>query len=218
MNNIFNKNLYHFRSSDMLIIYSILYLSLIWLYNSIIFTNSYYYSTLGKQLTEERISEAIEINKRFRLLNFFLIPLIYIIKCSILSGIIYIGLILFNQDISYKDCFKIVQLAELAMILAATAKLTWFIFNKPQTIEDLQYFYPLALTQLFVPNQIPKYLIYPLQQLNVFEVLYWLLIAGGIKAFTQKTFAQSLKITALSYGVTMFVWCLVIVFIQLQFS
>jgi hypothetical protein len=71
---------------------------------------------------------------------------------------------------------------------------------------------------LFNPGKIPKYLVYPLQQFNVFEAVYWLLIAGGIRAFTQKSFAQSLKITAASYGIAMLIWCLVIVFIQLQFS
>ncbi|MDE3234952.1 MAG: hypothetical protein KGO81_03280 [Bacteroidota bacterium] len=139
-------------------------------------------------------------------------------KWVALSGILYIGLFFYNQNVAYKNCFKIMQMAELAMLLAASAKLIYFIFNTPQTIQDVQYFYPLAITQFFTLKQIASYLVYPLQQFNLFELGYWVLITSGIQTFTQKNFWQSLKITASSYGVAMFIWLLFIVFIQLQFS
>ena len=198
--------------------YGILLLSISWLTNTLIFTDSFYYSLLGNRLGEERIAQLLEINKKYKWLGYVITPVLLLLKWLILAGVVYVGLFLFNKEIAFRNCFKIVQLAELAMLFAAVAKLAWFMVYPPQTLEKVQYFYPLAITQLFNPNQIPKYLIYPLQQINVFEVFYWLFIAGGIQAFTQKTFAQSLKVTALSYGVAMAIWCLVIVFIQLQFS
>lgn len=213
-----NERVFTFRGGVLFYIYSIILIILLGVSNAYVVTEDFLNVSFHSQLSNEQIENIINVNKRYQWISYLIIPIILLLKWMILASVIYVGLFLLNKNVTYKNCFKIVQLAELVMILAATAKLAWFIVYPPKTIEDVQYFYPLALTQLFSPNQIPKYLIYPLQQLNVFEVLYWLLIAGGIKAFTQKTFAQSLKITALSYGVAMFVWCLVIVFIQLQFS
>ncbi|HEX8461729.1 MAG TPA: hypothetical protein VF623_09875, partial [Segetibacter sp.] len=87
-----------------------------------------------------------------------------------------------------------------------------------ETAQDIQFFYPLSLTQLLNLTQFPSYLIYPLQQLNLFELAYWLLIAAGIKAHTEKTFKQSLKVVTSSYGVALGIWILFVVFIQLQFT
>ncbi len=212
------KDIYEFKWWILSIIYALLFISMTLAVNHLIFTDAYYYSILGRQLDEERIAQIIEINKKYQWIGYIIMPVILLLKWLILAGVIYIGLFLFNQDIAYQNCFKIVLIADYAMILAAIAKFAWFIFFKPQTIEDIQYFYPLSITQLFNSSQIPKFLVYPLQQFNVFEVLYWLLIAEGIQTFSKKNFWYSVKIVSVSYGAAMFFWCVVIVFLQLQFS
>ena len=57
-----------------------------------------------------------------------------------------------------------------------------------------------------------------IQQLNLFEVAYWFLLAYGIKSLGNIDFKNGLKITSLSYGVGLAIWCIFIVFLQLQFS
>ena len=210
--------IYSFRILILLLLYTICFDFVLWATDSYILKDSFYYSALGNQFGFERVQSMIELNKRYQIINYLITPMFLVIKWILLSSIIYIGMFLFNENISYSNCIKIIQIAELAALFGSVTKLIWFIFEPPQTFDDIQYFQPLSITQIFRHSDIPRFLIYPLQQLNIFEILYWLLIAGGIGVFTQKSFSKSLKITASSYGIAMVLWCLVIVFIQLQFS
>ena len=82
----------------------------------------------------------------------------------------------------------------------------------------LQNYNPLGVSGFLKNDTIPKYLLYPIQQLNLFEVAYWFLLAYGIKSLGNIDFKKALKITSLSYGVGLAIWCIFIVFLQLQFS
>lgn len=88
----------------------------------------------------------------------------------------------------------------------------------PINLEDLQYFSPLCVTQLIDTDKIPKYLLYPLKLINVFEIGYWLILTYGVTVFTNIRFARSLKVVASSYGVALLIWVVFIVFVQVQYS
>lgn len=212
------KDMYAFKWWQLFIAYTFLYCCINWLTNSLIFTESYYYSALGSQLNTERIAVIIEMSRKLQWLSYLILPLLLLLKCVLIAGVIFSGLFLFDKKISFGDCYQIVMIAELSTIFAALAKFICFLIHKPETIQDIQFFYPLSLVQLFTVKQLPTYLIYPLQQFNLFEVAYWFLIAAGINAYTEKSFEQSFKIVASSYGVGLGIWVLFVVFIQLQFA
>lgn len=134
------------------------------------------------------------------------------------SAVIYVGIKLTELEISFENCFKIVLITEIISITSAIARTLNFYIYPPISIDSLQNFNPLGLSSLLKNDTIPKYLIYPIQQLNLFEVGYWLLLAYGIKSFGNIEFKKALKITSLSYGVGLAIWCIFIVFLQLQFS
>ncbi len=211
-------SIYKFKWWQLFAFYIFIYSAISWLTNSLIYTNSYYYSALGYQLSNERINQLIELSKRYQLLTYISMPLLLLLKWFLITGVIYTALFLLNKTVLLGDCFKIVIIAELALIIAGLVKLFYFIIYKPQTIHDVQYFYPLAFTQLLNTAHLPSYIIYPLQQFNLFEVAYWILITLGIKEFINQSFLKSLKITASSYGVALIIWVLCIMFIQLQTS
>jgi hypothetical protein len=186
--------------------------------NSIVLTNSFYYSALSVELTQERISEIIELNKRLQWIGYVALPVLVLLKWVIIAGVVYAGVFLFNQKILFMDCFRIIMFAELVLILVAIIKLFKFIVWPPSNMQDVQLFYPFSISNLLDVKRLPSYLLYPLQQLNMFEIAYWMLIAMGIKNFIQKPFGYSLKIVASSYGVALAVWVLAVMFIQLQFA
>lgn len=213
-----SKNIYSFKWWQMLNIYIFLYSAITYMVNSLIFTNAYYYSAYGNEFSIERIDEHIEMNNKFQWFGYAVIPVILLLKWIVIAGIIYTGFFLFNHNVSYKSCLKITIIAELALIGCALVKLISFLVHKPETMQEIQFFYPLSITQFFTPEEIPTYLVYPLQQLNLFEILYWVLITAGIQTHIQKSFLQSFKISVSSYGVALSIWVLFIVFIQLQFT
>jgi hypothetical protein len=196
---------------------SLLGIIVFWITNNLVLTDNFYYTELGSRLNVKEISRFLEVNKNIQWVGYLLIPVSLLLKWTILSGIIYIGLYYFNEEISFKDCFKIIQFSELILIVAGLIKIIW-IYYKPTSLENIQFFYPLSIITFFSVKSVPTYLVYPLQQLNLFEIGYWLLLSNGICAHIKKPLRSGLKITAFSYGIAFSIWVLFVVFIQLQFG
>ncbi|HEY0612674.1 MAG TPA: hypothetical protein VGD35_23520 [Chitinophaga sp.] len=108
--------------------------------------------------------------------------------------------------------------AELVTFLSTLVKVSYFLLNSSISPKAFQYFFPLCVTQLLDVSTIPKYFIYPLSLLNVFELAYWVVLALGVKYFSGKSWGASIKIVASTYGIVLLIWILVIVFISLQFN
>lgn len=213
-----NKELYNFKFWHLLLLIILLYAGTTYVTNTFMFTNSFYYTTLSDKLAIDRITELIFLQHKYQLWGYLFSPILLLLKLWIIAGVVFIGLYLFNQEVSYKNCLKIVVIAELVSVVAMLVRVAWLLIYKPANVADMQYFSPLSITQLFNANTLPKYLFYPIQLFNVFEVAYWLVLAYGIMAFTNFKFGKSLKTVASSYGVALLIWCVIIVFIQLQLS
>jgi len=213
-----SKNIFSFKIGYLLLVFTIFYIVITFLTNYWILTDGFYYSAFGNRLSEERIEAFIGLNKQLQWIGYIMIPFFMTLKWIILASVLYVGLFLFNQPIPFNVSVKIIIIAEFAILLAVLVKMTLFLIYMPHSIEEVQFFYPLSVLHFFSIKQVPTFLVYPLQQLNLFEVIYWILITAGIQTFTKNTFTKAIKITASSYGVAMLLWILVIAFVQLQFS
>jgi hypothetical protein len=213
-----DKQTYEFKFWHLYIVIVLLYAAIGYVANVAIYTDSFYYNLLSERMDISRITDMITMHHKYQQIGYLVLPVILLLKFWVLAGIIFIGLYLFNQKIIYKNCLKITLIAELISVVATLVRIVWLVINKPDNINDIQYFSPLSLTQLINIDNFPKYLFYPLQLFNVFEVAYWLVLAYGVMAFTNWNFKKSVKTVALSYGVGLCIWVLCVVFIQLQFS
>jgi hypothetical protein len=83
---------------------------------------------------------------------------------------------------------------------------------------DIQTFYPLSLLNLLEVKDIPQWLLYPLQVINIFEVLYWLILAYGLSLVAKERLPKMLWLVAFSYGIGLFVWVVFITFITINLS
>jgi hypothetical protein len=201
-----------------IIFLSLSYLIITWFANNVIITDAFYFTSFEKILSIDKIEELILFNKKTEWLTYILMPFISTIKYSLVSLVVFIGIKLFEVKINLRECFKIVLLAELIPLISSVTKTLYFYIYPPRSLEFIQNFNPLGITNFLKNDSIPKYLLYPLQQINLFEVGYWLLLAFGIKTLGNIDFKKALKITSLSYGVGLAIWCIFIVFLQLQFS
>jgi hypothetical protein len=189
-----------------------------WITNTFIVTNSYYYSAFGNQLAYDRIEEMILMSKKVQWIGYLITALTIIFKMYIVSGTIYGSISFSNNEISFINCLKITLLAEFSFVFANQVKIIYFILVPPLNLLDVQAFYPLSCLFFFNIQSLPSYLIYPLQQVNVFELCYWLILSTGIMLHTGLSIRKSFKIVAISYGFILIIWLLLILFIQLQFS
>lgn len=184
----------------------------------VIFTESFYYNYFYNKISYSEIENILKFKKKYDLFAFIFIPFFLFLRILTCSILIYISTYFFEINLELKKCFKIILYAESIPLITAIINTLYFYIYSPKGIEEIQNFNPLGLISLLKHDTIPKYLIYPLQQINFFEVGYWLLLAYGIKSLGNVDFKKALKITSLSYGVGLLIWCIFIVFLQLQFS
>ena len=210
--------MYKFHIWKTILIFSIFYILINYITNEVIFNDLFYYNILSNKFSLKNIEEVIQFKDKYERVSFILLPLIIIIKYTFVSIIIFIGIKLFEVKTNLRECFKIVLLAELIPLISSVTKTLYFYIYPPRSLEFIQKLNPLGITNFLKNDSIPKYLLYPLQQINLFEVGYWLLLAYGIKSLGNVDFKKALKITSLSYGVGLLIWCIFIVFLQLQFS
>jgi hypothetical protein len=210
--------IYKFKPFLLFSILVIITLLNIYLFNSLILNESFFYTSLGNQMSLKRIEDFIINTKNYRWVSFLIMPIYLVLVFYLVSLIVYTGVRFFEINIAFKNCFKIILIAETIPLISSISKTLYFYIYPPSNFVVLQNFNPLGLSSLISTDSIPKYVLYPIQQLNLFEVGYWFLLAYGIKSLGNVDFKKALKITSLSYGVGLLIWCIFIVFLQLQFS
>lgn len=109
--------------------------------------------------------------------------------------------------------------AEGVFIFMAFIKLLFLWFNRGSlSLEYLQFFTPLSLINLFSVGEIDRWYIYPLQTINLFEIVYWFVLAYLLKMEIQKTFWKSFEFVLSTYVVGLIVWVVFVVFLTLNLN
>ena len=95
----------------------------------------------------------------------------------------------------------------------------WFYFFRTDfTLDELLTFAPLSLGSIFGFEYFDRWLIYPLQVVNLFEVAYWFILAFLLAKALQITKSKAFTIVASSYGVGLTIWVAGAMFLILNIS
>lgn len=207
----YNDNWYIF----LILVFYFLVISV--LSNHLLLSNILFYDTFSEQLTIEKIDKLISFINKWKWLGYVFIPIIYLLKFSLISLVLLIGFFFIDKKVSFSLLFKAVMLAEIPFLLIPLIKLFWFLFIQTQyTFNDLQYFYPLSALQLFDIKSLQTWQIYPLQLLNMFELVYWVLLAYWLKRLLNITLTKGMEIVIGSYGTSLLLWIVFITFLSLN--
>lgn len=175
--------------------------------------------SLAEQLTNEQLLDYLKLRNNLEWAHYFVTPIILIIKLCLIAGILDIGCFFFEKEIKYKKLFNIVVKAEFIFLGVIVLKTGWFLFFMPNyTLEDLQYFYPLSLINLIDYREYKTWFIYPLQIVNLFEIVYWFLLAHLLGKSLKLSTEKSLIIIASSYGIGLLIWIIAVMFFTLNMN
>ena len=188
--------------------------------------NDLIYQSYSVKLTALQIKKIFALQEKWNWLSYTIIPILLLIKSSLISSILYIGSFFYSKaKVTFKQLFNAVVKAEFIFLGVGVLKIIWFYFFQTNyTLEDLQYFYPLSALNIVGYQGLDAWFIYPLQVLNLFELAYWLLLAYfiGKLAFTEKDKGKPMdlgfKIVASSYGSALLLWVVVVMFFTLNYS
>ena len=206
-----NSNLTYF---TLLILCTIL---LSYLSRKFLFTDSLMLDYFQGKIAKEKIVVFFENMNKYEYLNYIFLPLINLIKLTIVASFIYLGLFFMNLSIDFSKVFGVAIIAEFIFLIPLIAKLLWFVFIQPDySLPDLQHFHPFSAINFFDYNTLEKYWIYPLSKINIFEFLYWFALAYGTSKVIKKDLTEGMKVVLSSYVPASIVWMVFILFISIQ--
>jgi hypothetical protein len=175
--------------------------------SNVFLSDELYFNQFGEQMTYDQIRSFLDLQYKYQWISYLILPLIYMLKLSLLSIALLAGTIFWDIKISFKKLFQIALIAEFLFIIPSLIKLVWFLFIETDfDLLDLQTFYPLSLLNMIEAKNIPQWSLYPLQLINVFEVVYWLILAYGISLVAKERWPKMVGLVASSYGIGLFMW------------
>jgi hypothetical protein len=196
-------------------------LVIIWLSKAILINDTVFYNTYSEQLTYDRAVALFENVKSLSWISYAFLPLLLLIKFSLVSIVIYIGMVFFNfqEKIHLSSIFKVVIASEIVFVIAGLIKFLWFyLFAGNYDLNDLGFFSPLSLINLFKKSEVANMWIYPLQTINLFHFIYIISITYGISKVTKIERSDSDKVVLLSYLPGLVLWIVLVMFLTFDLS
>ena len=179
----------------------LIYLFFNWYLQTQVLTDQVYYYSLGGRVSAEKLTAFLDAQHHVSFLSYVLVPVMLVIRMTLVSFCILTGLLLTSRKLSFKAIFKIVLFAESAFAAGVLLKLLLLAFSKDiESLSQFETFAPMSLFSLCNPSAIPAWLTYPLQTLDLFQVGYFLLLAAGLCYYMNMPFKESLRFVLCSYG------------------
>ncbi len=163
------------------------------------------YEITAFQILDER--GQLGLFKAISALQYFSIPVIYIVKFTFIAFLIWVGCFAFGYRVTYTNCWHIVMVSEIVFVIPEILKILWFFLVETDPIyAEVKAFYPLSLMNFFNFETLADKWHYPLKSLNVFEIVYWFFLIAGIYVKSQKVYKQSVIIGIFGYIIPYLIW------------
>lgn len=200
-----------------------IYFFLVYLDKSYISTDSKIFDFLAKDYPSSVVQNYMESQKKWWWVSYAVTPVLIGIKVLLVAFCLNFVKIISEklEDVKFRDILTVVLIAEFVFVIAGFYKFfNFYLIDTDYTLETLQTYYPLSLINYKEAISTEKWLAYPLQLLNVFELMYWGVLAWGIWQLVDKkiSYQRSLGYVALTYGVGLLFWVGVVCFLILSVS
>jgi len=198
------------------------YFLLSYLDKNFITTSSKMIDFLAKDYPNEVIQNYMESQKKWWWVSYAATPIFIGIKVLLVAFCLnFIKLLDLPglDNIKFSDLVFLILIAEFVFIIAGFYKFVNFYWiDTDYTIENLQTYYPISLINYRDYISSEKWLTYPLQLVNLFELFYWGILAWGVCELSEQkiSFPESLGLTTITYGVGLLFWVGVVSFFILN--
>lgn len=185
--------------------------------------NSKIIDFLAKDYPSSVVQNYIESQKKWWWVSYAVTPVLIGIKVLLVAFCLNFVKIISEklEDVKFRDILTVVLIAEFVFVIAGFYKFfNFYLIDTDYTLETLQTYYPLSLINYKEAISTEKWLAYPLQLANVFELMYWGVLAWGIWQLADKkiSYQRSLGYVALTYGIGLLFWVGVVCFLILSVS
>lgn len=210
---------------DYILFFVLILISLLFVFvdKNLLQTDSKIFDFLAKDYPSSVVQDYMESQKKWWWVGYVITPAIIGVKILLVAFCLNFVKIISEklEDVQFRDILTVVLIAEFVFIIAGFYKFfNFYLIDTDYTLETLQTYYPLSLINYKEAISTEKWLAYPLQLLNVFELMYWGVLAWGIWELTNKkiSYQRSLGYVALTYGIGLLFWVGVVCFLILSIS
>jgi hypothetical protein len=120
---------------------------------------------------------------------------------------LWLGCFTFGFKIDYKTLWKVAMVSELVFFLPELVKIFYFIMIFPDpSLPEVRAYYPFSLMNLFDHETLPSAWHYPLKALNIFELMYWLILIKSLQITIKKDPVQIRWLAVSFYVVPFILW------------
>ena len=196
---------------------------LLFLDKTYISTDSKIFDFLAKDYPSSVVQNYMESQKKWWWVSYVTTPVLIGIKVLLVAFCLNFVKIISEklENVKFRDILFVVLIAEFVFVIAGFYKFfNFYLVETDYTLETLQTYYPLSLINFKEAISTEKWLAYPLQLANIFEIMYWGVLAWGIWQLADKkiSYQRSLGYVALTYGVGLLFWVGVVCFLILSVS
>lgn len=178
-----------------------------------------FFNTYSEQMTYDRSMELFSFMRSYSWVSYLIMPFVLLVKFSVISMVIYIGVFFcdLQKEVSFGKVFTVVIVSEAAFVMASLVKVLWFAFFAGNyTLNDLNFFYPLSLINLFQQSELEPYWIYPMQTVNLFQLLYVFMLAFGLSRISSLGRDKTEKIILITYVPAIAIWVAFVMFLTID--
>ena len=199
------------------------YLILTFVDKTFIVSESKIFDYLANKYPSSVVQNYMESQKKWWWVSYVTTPVLIGIKVLLVAFCLNFVKIISEklENVKFRDILFVVLIAEFVFVIAGFYKFfNFYLVETDYTLETLQTYYPLSLINFKEAISTEKWLAYPLQLANIFEIMYWGVLAWGIWQLADKkiSYQRSLGYVALTYGIGLLFWVGVVCFLILSVS
>lgn len=143
----------------------------------------------------------------FNTLSYIWTPFALLWKFTLISFLIWMSSFALGYKSSFSLIWQVVMVAEIIFLLPELIKMIYFL-NPPANVTylDIKAFYPLSALVFFDGSQLSAKYIYPLQLINVFEIIYISALTKGFQLISKRPLSEAFRVILVGYVFFLILW------------
>ena len=188
--------------------------------NYFLYTDELYYSTYGEQFTVTQIQKIVSFQNSFwiKAFSYSIVPLVIIIRVLFTSFCLYVGNLVNESHWKFHSVYAVSLKADIVFLFNLISNFCYYaISNNYKTMEDLSINCS-SLLKIVGKENIPNWLVFAYNSINLFELLYIVLLILFIKAGFHISHFKSVIFVLLTYCIGYYLYVVGLTFLYLNFS
>lgn len=149
---------------------------------------------------EDVKAELLERYQKVRWFSFLLVPIVLILRLSLVTMCLFIGGFFFPpmSGKTFKDWWGVATIAQAIMLFYS---IVLCIVNLTLGSNEAMTITTYTSLLFFGGPEVEQWVKVPLSAINVFEIIYWMLLSMAVGRLCKTKFGESFRFVLSSYGV-----------------